>query len=66
MAYWNFTSTNDRIESVKIVDVLGKNVMTVSPKSNNVSVDGSSLTKGIYFAKIATAKATETIKLMKN
>ncbi|MBK9224163.1 MAG: T9SS type A sorting domain-containing protein [Flavobacterium sp.] len=63
---WNFTSTNDRIESVKIVDVLGKNVMTVSPKSNNVSVDGSSLTKGIYFAKIATAKATETIKLMKN
>jgi len=63
---WNFTSASERIESVKIVDVLGKNVMTVSPKSNNVSVDGSSLTKGIYFAKIATAKATETIKLMKN
>ena len=63
---WNFTSANDRIETVRIVDVLGKNVMTVSPKSNNVSVDGSSLTKGIYFAKIATAKATETIKLMKN
>lgn len=63
---WNFASTSERIESVKIVDVLGKNVMTVSPKSNNVSVDATILTKGIYFAKIATAKATETIKLMKN
>ena len=63
---WNFTSTNDRIETVRIVDVLGKNVMTVSPKSNNASVDATILTKGIYFAKIATAKATETIKLMKN
>ncbi len=64
--FWNFTTASESIESVKIVDVLGKNVLTVSPKSNNVSVDGSSLTKGIYFAKIATAKATETIKLMKN
>ena len=63
---WNFNSTSERIESVRIVDVLGKNVLTVSPKSNNVSVDASILTKGIYFAKIATAKATETIKLMKN
>jgi hypothetical protein len=63
---WNFTSASERIESVKIVDVLGKNVLTVSPKSNNVSVDATILTKGIYFAKIATAKATETIKLMKN
>jgi len=63
---WNFTSASERIESVKIVDVLGKNVMTVSPKSNNASVDATILTKGIYFAKIATAKATETIKLMKN
>jgi hypothetical protein len=63
---WNFTSASEKIESVKIVDVLGKNVMTVSPKSNNASVDATILTKGIYFAKIATAKATETIKLMKN
>jgi hypothetical protein len=63
---WNFVSASERIESVKIVDVLGKNVITVSPKANTVSLDATSLTKGIYFAKIATAKATETIKLMKN
>lgn len=63
---WNFTSVNDRIESIQILDVLGKNVMSVSPKSNTVNVDASSLTKGIYFAKVATAKATQTLKLMKN
>jgi len=63
---WNFTSTNERIETIQIVDVLGKNVLSVSPKNNTVSVDASSLTRGIYFAKIATAKANETLKLMKN
>ncbi|PWA07416.1 T9SS type A sorting domain-containing protein [Flavobacterium psychrotolerans] len=63
---WNFTSANERIESIQIVDVLGKNVITVSPKTNAANVDASNLTKGIYFAKIATAKANETIKLMKN
>ncbi|PWA07417.1 T9SS type A sorting domain-containing protein [Flavobacterium psychrotolerans] len=63
---WNFTSANERIESIKIVDVLGKNVMTVSPKTNTANVDASNLTSGMYFAQIATAKAIETIKLIKN
>ncbi|KAB1154991.1 T9SS type A sorting domain-containing protein [Flavobacterium luteum] len=63
---WNFTTVNDSIESIQILDVLGKNVMTVSPRSNTANVDASSLTRGIYFAKVATAKATQTLKLMKN
>ncbi len=63
---WNFTTANDRIESIQILDVLGKNVMSISPRSNTANVDASSLTRGIYFAKVATAKATQTLKLMKN
>ena len=63
---WNFTTANDSIESIQILDVLGKNVMSISPRSNTANVDASSLTRGIYFAKVATAKATQTLKLMKN
>ena len=63
---WNFTTANDSIESIQILDVLGKNVMSISPRSNTANVDASSLTRGIYFAKVTTAKATQTLKLMKN
>ena len=63
---WNFTSANETIESIQIVNVLGKVVLSVSPKNNIANVDASALNSGIYFAKIATAKATQTIKLIKN
>ena len=63
---WNFTSLKQTIESIQIVDVLGKTIMTISPKDISATVDGSSLTRGLYFAKIATVNATETVKLVKN
>jgi starch-binding outer membrane protein SusE/F len=63
---WNFVSANNAITSVQIVDVLGKVVLTVNGASNEAKVNASSLNAGIYFAKIATANATETIKLVKN
>jgi hypothetical protein len=63
---WNFTSVKQAIQSIQIVDVLGKTVITVSPKELSTAVDASSLTRGLYFAKIATVNATETVKLMKN
>lgn len=63
---WNFASVKQNIESIQIVDMLGKTVMTISPKEMSATVDASSLSRGLYFAKIATANATETAKLMKN
>lgn len=63
---WNFSSANSQIESIRITDVLGKVVLTKKTASNQVNIDGSGLTKGVYFAKITSAKATETIKLVKN
>lgn len=59
---WNFTSAKDVITSVQIVDMLGKVVATSTSKT----VDASALTNGVYFAKVATATATETIKVVKN
>jgi hypothetical protein len=63
---WNFSSSNENIESIQIVDVLGKTIRSISPKSNFVTVDASDLNSGIYFAKIATATGTNTLKLIKD
>lgn len=64
---WNFVSTSSKnITSIQIVDVLGKNVISITPDTTTASVDASSLTNGLYFAKVTTASGTETVKLMKN
>lgn len=64
---WNFVSTaNKNISSIQIVDMLGKTVMTINPAANAASVDATSVTSGLYFAKVTTDAGTETVKLMKN
>jgi hypothetical protein len=64
---WNFVSNNNsQIKTIQIVDMLGKVVLTKNTTSNEVAVDASNLNTGIYFARIATATAIETVKLVKN
>jgi len=63
---WNFDAAKQTIESIQIVDVLGKTVINVTPKATTVSVDASALNTGVYFARIATATATKTVKVVKN
>lgn len=62
---WNFSSDKNQIDSIQIIDLLGKVVFTKNVNSNQAIVDASILTDGIYFAKINTASGTETIKLVK-
>jgi starch-binding outer membrane protein SusE/F len=59
---WNFTSTKDAIVSVQVIDMLGKVVAT----STTANVDASALNAGVYFAKVTTATATATVKVVKN
>jgi starch-binding outer membrane protein SusE/F len=61
---WTFSS-QENIESIVIVDIAGKTIKTVAPKSNQANVDASGLTAGVYFAKVTTAKASQTLKLIK-
>ncbi|MBU3681828.1 MAG: T9SS type A sorting domain-containing protein [Flavobacterium sp.] len=63
---WNIASANEAITSIQIMDVLGKTVMTVAPQATSAVVDASALNSGIYFARIATASATSTVKVVKN
>jgi len=62
---WNFSTANGTIDSIQVVDVLGKAVLTVSPKKNGATVDASSLIRGIYFARITIGKSISTVKLIK-
>ncbi|WP_338407854.1 T9SS type A sorting domain-containing protein [uncultured Flavobacterium sp.] len=63
---WNFASGNSDISSVKIIDMLGRSVMSKNATSKEVSVDASSLSKGMYFAKITSGDSVQTLKVIKN
>jgi hypothetical protein len=63
---WNFAAVKGSIQTVQIVDMLGKTIMSVSPTAANVTVDASALNAGVYFARITTATATETVKVVRN
>lgn len=64
LSSWNISS-NSEITHITLFDILGKEVLTISPMTNEVGIDGSSLKTGVYFAKIETLFGNQTIKLVK-
>ena len=62
---WNFSSIRENIERIQIVDIQGKTIKTVAPLNNKATIDATGLANGLYFAKITTATATTTLKLIK-
>jgi hypothetical protein len=62
---WNIVSGNDDITSLQVYNVLGKVVYTKFSSAKEVSVNASELSKGVYFAKVATANGQSTLKLIK-
>jgi len=48
-----------------VYDILGKSVYAKTASSKEVTVNASELSKGVYFAKVSTAKGTSTVKLVK-
>ena len=53
------------MSSIQVFDILGKNVLSLSPNANEVIIDGSGLTKGLYFTQIKTSNGIDSIKLIK-
>ncbi|MBA4154500.1 MAG: hypothetical protein C0512_09150 [Flavobacterium sp.] len=62
---WNFSIENDSIEKIQIVDVTGKVIVDKLISSNLATIDATALTSGIYFAKVKTNYAIQTIKLVR-
>ncbi len=63
---WNVTTNNTTINSIQVYDIAGRQVLAVSPKTSQVAIDGSSLQRGVYFAKVQSDKGQSSIKLVKN
>lgn len=61
---WNLRGES-QIESIRVLDILGKEVISLSPNTNEATIDGSRLKAGIYFAQIKTLEGLDSIKLIK-
>lgn len=61
---WNVTSTS-QMSKISLLDILGKEVLTLSPNNKKASIDASTLRTGIYFAKIQGANGSKTLKLVR-
>ncbi|WP_460218643.1 T9SS type A sorting domain-containing protein [Psychroserpens sp. MEBiC05023] len=61
---WTVVGTQD-IESIQVFDVLGKQVVELTPNATDITIDASTLNNGLYFAKINSATGSKTVKLIK-
>ncbi len=63
---WNVKTNNTIINSIQVVDILGKEVISLNPNSSEAQIDASTLNTGLYFARIESNSGIKTIKLIKN
>lgn len=62
---WNIQGKSI-MSSIVLYDVLGKQILSLTPNALNSSIDASGISKGIYFAKISSNGGNNTFKLIKN
>ena len=62
---WTVKTQNIVMETITVFDVLGKNVLSLTPNKTETTIDGSSLKSGLYFAQIKTASGVSSLKLVK-
>jgi hypothetical protein len=64
---WNIkAAANQNVTAVQVYDMLGKQVISIEPNSNEVTLNAADLRSGIYLARLSTANGSKTIKLVKN
>jgi len=54
---------SENMKEIKIMNVLGEEILTKNPSAQNTTLDVSSLGAGMYFAMITTAKGTVVRKI---
>ncbi|WP_291117050.1 T9SS type A sorting domain-containing protein [Flavobacterium sp. UBA6135] len=64
--FWNFSSPKEIIDRIEISDLTGKTIFSSQFTSNEVVVDSSTFSKGIFLAKVTGNNVTQTVKLVKN
>jgi hypothetical protein len=58
------TSENLAIETVRLFDILGKQVAVLYPNNRNVTINVSEFSQGVYIAKVSTPAGIGSIKLV--
>jgi hypothetical protein len=58
-------NAQNTIESVRMYNVLGQEVLSATPSTVNSELDMSNLQDGAYFVKVTIADVTKTIKVIK-
>ncbi|MBF4983199.1 T9SS type A sorting domain-containing protein, partial [Nonlabens mediterrranea] len=53
------------IDSATVMNMLGQQVMTVTPGVTNAQIDMSTLSAGVYLVQVATDGRTSTIRVVK-
>lgn len=62
---WNFSSDHEVIETVEILDSMGKIIQIVSPNKTTVVIDASGFMSGLYFGKIYSNAKYKLVKILK-
>ncbi|GAA4891666.1 hypothetical protein GCM10023311_15100 [Flaviramulus aquimarinus] len=65
LSSWTVRTESINMSSIKVFDVLGKNVLSLTPNKTETVIDGSSLKSGLYFAQIKTDSGISSVKLIK-
>ena len=63
---WSIASENSKITQIQLFDIQGKLLNSFQPNTLEAEIDGSQLTKGIYFARVNSETGSNRIKLIKN
>ncbi len=63
---FNLKNTSTAIETIEVMDVLGKTLFTKTYNYSNASIDLSNLSKGMYLVKVKAAGQEKTVKITKN
>ncbi len=58
---WHFVAEDKQILSITVTDLVGKTVMNTDAQT----IDASGFSRGVYFAQVKTADASQTLKLVK-
>ncbi len=62
---WNFSYDHEIIETVEILDSMGKIIQIVSPNKTNVVIDARGFRSGLYFGRIYSGTKFKFIKIFK-
>jgi hypothetical protein len=62
---WTLSSPNTIVD-IQVFDILGKQVVSINPNTNEATINATNLKDGLYLAKISTINGSQTVKLIKN